>query len=75
MAKLTPQACKAARALLGWGVRDLAREADVGVATVARYEAGDQMRPDTIEKLKAAFEAAGVEITNGRGTGARLLHG
>jgi transcriptional regulator with XRE-family HTH domain len=74
MAKLTPPACKAARALLGWGVRDLAREAKVGVASVARYEAGESLRDDTTNKLKAAFEANGVEITNDTGTGAKLLN-
>lgn len=73
MAKLTPQACRAARALLGWGVRDLAREAGLGVATIARLEAGDDVRKDTLETITAAFEAHGVEITNGHGTGARLL--
>lgn len=73
MAKLTPDACRAARALLRWGVRDLAEHANVGVASVARYEAGDPLRQDTIDKLQEAFEANGVEITNGRGTGARLL--
>lgn len=73
MAKLTPQACRAARALLGWGVRDLAKEAGVGVASVARYEAGDLMREDTVEKIKTALEDNGVEITNGKGTGARLI--
>lgn len=72
MAKLTPPACKAARALLGWGVRDLAREAKVGVVSVFRYENGEQVRDDTIAKLKLAFEAHGVEITNGKGTGAKL---
>jgi predicted transcriptional regulator len=75
MAKLTVQACRAGRALLGWGVRDLAREADLGVASVARFEAGEPVRAETVEKIVAAFEAHGVEITNGKGTGARLLRG
>lgn len=52
----------------------MAKHADVGVASVARYERGDDVRQDTIEKMKAAFEAAGVEITNGTGTGAKLLN-
>jgi transcriptional regulator with XRE-family HTH domain len=73
MANLTPPACKAARALLGWGVRELAKCSSVGVASVARYERGDDVRQDTIDKIKAAFDAYGVEITNGTGTGAKLL--
>lgn len=72
MAKLTIQACRAGRALLKWGVRDLAREAGLGVASVARFEAGEPIREETAEKIVAAFEAYGVEITNGKGTGARL---
>ncbi|GAM99111.1 hypothetical protein U91I_02751 [alpha proteobacterium U9-1i] len=75
MAKLTPQACKAARALLDWGVRDLAKAAKIGVVSVVRCEAGATLRTETIEKIVAAFEANDVEITNGKGTGARLLKG
>ena len=71
-AKLTVEACRAARGLLDWGVRDLAAEAGVGVMSVFRFEAGEVVRQETIDKLQAAFEANGVEITNGRGTGARL---
>jgi transcriptional regulator with XRE-family HTH domain len=73
MAELTPEACKAARALLGWGVRDLASMADVGVVTISRLEAGDPIGDKTKDKIKAAFAKANVEITNGEGTGARLL--
>jgi hypothetical protein len=73
MAKLTPQACRAGRALLGWGVRDLARESGLGVATIARLEAGDDMRADTLDRVKQTFADNGVEITNGKGTGARLV--
>lgn len=74
MAKLTPEACRAARALLGWGVRDLAREAGVGFQTVARFETGRaDMRQTTAAKILARLELEGVEITNGDGTGARLL--
>lgn len=73
--KLTIEACRAARALLGWGVRDLAAAAGVGVMSVSRYEAGEPVRQETVDKLQEAFEANGVEITNGKGTGARLLKG
>jgi transcriptional regulator with XRE-family HTH domain len=73
MAKLTPEACRAARALLRWGVRDLAAAAGVGVVTVARFEGGEEILEATLDKLHAAFEANCVEITNGKGTGARLL--
>jgi hypothetical protein len=73
MAKLTPEACRAARGLLKWGVRDLGREADISFETVVSFEGGRPLRPATEEKIVAAFAAYGVEITNGDGTGARLL--
>ncbi|NDC60365.1 MAG: XRE family transcriptional regulator [Alphaproteobacteria bacterium] len=74
MSKLTPEACRAARALLNWGVRDLAREAGVGFQTVARFETGRaEMRQTTADKIVERLALAGVEITNGDGTGARLV--
>jgi hypothetical protein len=42
--------------------------------SVSRFEAGEPVRAETISKLVQAFEAAGVEITNGTGTGAKLLN-
>jgi hypothetical protein len=74
MAKLTPEACRAARGLLKWGVRDLGREAEISFETVVSFEGGRSLRPATEEKIVAAFAANGVEITNGDGTGARLLN-
>lgn len=73
MAKLTAEACRAARALLGWGVRDLARHSGVNYVTIARIEGGASPREATEAKIVEAFAAHGVEITNGNGTGARLL--
>lgn len=74
-AKLTPAACRAARALLNWTVRDLMREAGVSPNTVTGLEGGQVVRPETEAKVVAAFAAHGVEITNGDGTGARLRIG
>lgn len=73
MAKLTVEACRAARGLLNWSLDDLASHAGVGRASVARYELGESVRQETIDALQRAFEANGVKITNGNGTGARLL--
>lgn len=72
MAKLTPEACRAGRALLKWGVRDLASEAGISQATVVAYEAGRPHMSSTADAILTAFNARGVEITNGDGTGARL---
>lgn len=71
-AHLSPEACRAARALLSWGVRDLAREAGVSVDTVSALENGRPMRDGTRAALAAAFDVAGVELLNGGAPGARL---
>lgn len=63
-----------ARAALKIGVRDLATAAGVSPDTVARLERGEELRPATVEAIRAALEAAGVEFIaeNGGGPGVRL---
>ncbi|KAA0579176.1 helix-turn-helix transcriptional regulator [Azospirillum sp. B21] len=63
-----------ARAAVGWGVRDLAKEAGVSVDTVSRLERGEELQPRTLAAIQAALEAAGVEFIpeNGGGAGVRL---
>jgi transcriptional regulator with XRE-family HTH domain len=70
--KLTAPASRAARALLGWSMRDLAREAGVSLPTVQRIEADGDLRVSTSEKVIATFAAHGVEILNGDRPGARM---
>ena len=72
MAKLTPKACRAARALLGWGVRDLASQAGVGFDRISAFENDQPIRESTLQKLQEALEGAGVEILNGDSPGARM---
>ena len=72
-AKLTGAACRAGRALLKWSTRDLAREADASPATINLLEADRPYRAGTADKIVDAFNRHGVEITNGRGTGARMV--
>ena len=66
--------CKMARVAVGWGVRDLAREASVSTDTVARLERGEALKQNTINIIRTALEAAGVEFIeqNGGGPGVRL---
>ncbi|MEQ1956329.1 helix-turn-helix transcriptional regulator [Mesorhizobium sp. CN2-181] len=66
--------CKMARSAVGWGVRDLAREAGVSVDTISRFERGEELLPRTVAAIRAALEAAGVELIpeNGGGAGVRL---
>jgi transcriptional regulator with XRE-family HTH domain len=54
---------RAARALLGWNQDELARRAEVGVATIRRMESqSGQLRgiADTIWRLQTCLEEAGV---------------
>jgi transcriptional regulator with XRE-family HTH domain len=68
---------KMARAALGLGVRDLAAAAGVSPDTVARLERGEELRPRTVDAIRAALEAAGVIFVeeNGEGPGVRLKKG
>jgi transcriptional regulator with XRE-family HTH domain len=67
-----PVQCRMARAALGLGVRELAGAAKVSVDTVARFERGEELKERTIDALKRALEAAGVEFTNGDQPGVHL---
>lgn len=70
---LTPEGCRAGRALLKWSTRDLARRAGVAFTTVNRIEAGQVPRAGTEAHLLATFAAAGVVILDGsEGVGAVL---
>ena len=66
--------CKMARVAVGWGVRELAAAADVSPNTIARLERGEELKASTIEAIRSALEAAGVEFIpeNGGGAGVRL---
>ncbi|RUU81275.1 helix-turn-helix transcriptional regulator [Mesorhizobium sp. M7A.F.Ca.MR.362.00.0.0] len=69
-----PIQCRMARAALGWGIRELAEVARVATQTITRLEQGDHLKPKTLEAIRAAFEAAGIEFIsqNGGGPGVRL---
>jgi transcriptional regulator with XRE-family HTH domain len=56
---------RAARALLDWSQSDLAAAAGLSLMTIKRLEATEQpfrARFDTVMKVKAAVEAAGIEF-------------
>ncbi|WP_130731276.1 helix-turn-helix domain-containing protein [Komagataeibacter xylinus] len=63
-----------ARAGLNLGVRELAELAQVSTNTITRLERGESLYPRTVEAIRAALEAAGVEFIaeNGGGAGVRL---
>ena len=66
--------CKMARIALDWGVRDLARAADVSTHTISRLERGEELREGTLLRIKQAFENVGIEFIpqNGGGVGVRF---
>jgi len=75
MIDITPAQCRAARALLNWAQADLAKDAQVASKTISDFEKGARIpRPENLEAIKVAFEAAGIEFIpeNGGGPGVRL---
>ena len=63
-----------ARAALSWSTTELASKAGVGSNTVNRFEAGQDARVSSVDKMRAALESAGVIFVaeNGEGPGVRL---
>jgi transcriptional regulator with XRE-family HTH domain len=61
-----------ARAAIGWGVRELAKQAGVTANTVTRIENGADAKQSTIDALQRALEAVGIEFTNSDQPGVRL---
>ncbi len=49
-----------ARAAVGWGVRDLAENANINPNTVSRIENGGDALASTLDRIQAALEGAGV---------------
>lgn len=67
MEQITDTQCRAARGMLNWSTRDLAKVSHVGATTIARFEKGKPANPSTLALLKQAFEAAGVRFTEDGG--------
>lgn len=78
MGLTTKQQLRGARAMLGWTQRTLAEKSGVSLPTIKRLETEEgelAVRFDTLRKLQAALESAGVEFIdeNGGGPGVRLM--
>ena len=73
---VTPEACRAGRALMGWSMRDLALRCGVSLGAVHRLEAGlASPRAGTAMRIRRGFEACGVELVLNEGwTGAVLVY-
>jgi transcriptional regulator with XRE-family HTH domain len=72
----TSAQCRAARALLNWSQTRLAEASKVATKTIADFELGKRQPYDrTIDDLRTAIEAAGVEFTNGEQPGVKMRKG
>ena len=73
MPAISAEQCLGARAMLRLTRDDVAKRAEVAVATLADFEVGRrQPHPRTVEAIRIALEAAGVEFVNGDAPGVRL---
>jgi DNA-binding XRE family transcriptional regulator len=70
--KMLAAQCRMARAALGFTVRELAEKAGVSHDTIVRIEAGGTLKDSTVAKVRATFEAAGVEFTDGNQPGVKI---
>ena len=74
---ITGAQIRAARAVLRWSAETLSKKADVGIQTIKRMEAVDDVPPGravTLAEVQRALEIAGIEFIaeNGGGPGVRL---
>ena len=61
-----------ARAALRIGVLELAAMAKVATGTITRLEAGEALKPRTLEAIQHAFEKAGIKFIDGDKPGVRV---
>ena len=72
---ITSELIRAARALLRWEQRDLARVSGVSLPTIKRLEVipGNlAAHSSTVTALRRAFESVGIEFINSNARGVRL---
>lgn len=70
---MTPEQCRAARALLNWSVADLASKGGWDEELLRNFEMGVTETPSgTIEAVRSALMTGGVIFTNGGSAGVRL---
>ena len=58
--------------MLKWTVAEVAERAGVAPNTITRVEADKSVNTATLKTMQAAYEAAGVEFTNGGQPGVRM---
>ena len=71
---ILPSQVRAARALLDWSGEQLSSACGVPARTLHRFERGEgEPQRRTVEAIRRALEAAGIEFTNGNAPGVRLV--
>ncbi len=71
---MTPSQCRAGRALLNWTQTELAQASGLGLSTVVDFERERRRVSDeAVAAIREALEKAGVEFTNGKRPGVRIL--
>ncbi|MGB5076455.1 MAG: helix-turn-helix transcriptional regulator [Sphingorhabdus sp.] len=61
---ITAKQSRMARVALDWTTTDLALQAGVGRATVARFELGQPVADESVAKIRNAMEASGVAFSS-----------
>lgn len=71
---ISPEQCRAARALLNWTQQDLADLSGAGLSSVKGLESGEKKTHARIrEMIRKTLENEGVQFLNGDAPGVRLV--
>ena len=70
---LTPEGCRAGRAILRWSAARLSAEAGVSANFIAKVEHGGPVPEESRRRILAAFRKAGVQVFSGPARGAQLF--
>ena len=64
---MTPTQSKMARAALGWRATDLAAACGLTRVTIARFELGETVAAESVDKMERALVEAGAQFTRRAG--------
>ena len=67
VSSMTPTQSRMARAALQWSLHDWAKAAAVSRMTCARFELGETVAEDSMQKMQAALLDAGADFTRRTG--------
>jgi predicted transcriptional regulator len=70
---LTPEGCRAGRAILRWSAARLSAEAGVSANFIAKIEHGGPTPEESRRRIVAAFRRAGVQVFSAPARGAQLM--